>query len=153
MLVQSYTKYCLDRSRDSQFFENNIEFPSSAIFQDLETVARQNQTRVSLEYVSASANQFRDGSAANSANLLFFSELSCFWARRASQDTKKGSPVTLITPDNILRITGTTEKTWQKATREREGEGREVSIQNIDSRIVQIQTILLLVLIICGRNG
>jgi len=49
-----------------------------------------------LEYMSASANQFHDGSAANSANLPFFSELSCFWTRRASQDTKKGSLVTLI---------------------------------------------------------
>lgn len=103
MLVYSYTEYCLNRSRGSLLIlrENNrvLKLLSFGISKQQSLVRTR---RVSLEYVSASANQFRDGSAANSANLPFFSELSCFWARRASQDTKKGNPVTLIA---LLHIT------------------------------------------------
>lgn len=102
MLVYSYTKYCLNRNRGSLliFRENNRVLKLLSFGISKQSLVR--TRRVSLEYVSASANQFRGGSAANSANLPFFSELSCFWARRASQDTKKGSPVTLIA---LLHIT------------------------------------------------
>ena len=97
MLVHSYSQTIwVEIKVLSQFFENNIEFLNCNLSRHLFVRTR----RVSLAYMSASANQFRDGSAANSANLPFFSELSCFWAWRASQDTKKGS-LTLIAPQHI----------------------------------------------------
>jgi len=78
--------------------------------------------------MSASANQFRDGSAANSANLPFFSELSCFWTRRASQDTKKGSLVTLIAllhiTDNWCSQKNVPESKERERERERERSDR-----------------------------